>query len=167
MDFKSDPTCDQGGFTLVEVIIATMILFSALVIGSLAHRASIRVIEKSAAIIAVSDALPSIVETIKPAIFENKDAGTGQYGKDITYSWSAVETKYSTNILGEINEAMTGLDMGRFRVAMKTVTLTLTCSLYGQLREFSYEYQELAWSVLNQMSQSGTRLPAAGSKALP
>jgi prepilin-type N-terminal cleavage/methylation domain-containing protein len=158
---------NQGGFTLVEVIIAAVILFSALVLGSLAHRASIRIIEKSNAIIAVSDAVPSIVEIIKSSLFDSRDSGSGQYGNDIIYSWSAVDTKYSTNIIGEINESRTGLDLGRFRVAMKTVTVTLTCSLYGQLREFSYEYQELVWTMLNQIPKSGLQLPKAGSTVLP
>ncbi len=151
----------------MEVIIAAVILFSALAIGSVAHQASIRVIEKSAATIAVSDALPSIVEIIKPSLFDNKDSGTGQYGKDIVYSWTAVETKSSPNILGEFDEKTGGMEFGRFRVAMKTVKLTLTCSLYGQSREFSYEYQELVWFMISQVPQSGKPMPKGGNRALP
>ncbi|MBI5591222.1 MAG: hypothetical protein HY881_12140 [Deltaproteobacteria bacterium] len=156
---------NPGGFTLVEVIIAAVILFSALAIGSVAHRASIRIIEKSAAVIAVSDALPSIVENIKAEIFDNKDSGTGRYGKDIVYSWSAAETKSSPDILGEFDESTGGMEFGRFRMAMKTVTAKLTCSLYGQARVFAYEYQELAWAPQNQMPHRA--LPKAASRALP
>lgn len=134
---------NSRGFTLIEVIIAAVILFAALVIGAVAHRASVRVIEKSAAVIAVSDALPSVVEDIKTELLNRKIKGSGRYGPDITYEWSAESTKSSPNILSEFSETTSGMEYGRFDVVMDTVTVKLTRTSYGREHVFPYEYQEL------------------------
>ena len=165
---RPDVFRNSAGFTLVEVIVAAVILFSVLVIGAVAHQSSMRIIEKSAAAIAASDALPTICENIKSEMFDKKDAGEGQYGKNIVYVWSASDVKSSQDILGEYSESTGGLEFGRFYLTMKAVTLRLTTRLYGQPRIFTYAYKELVWFQSNQIPQSDNPLPMnAGSRALP
>jgi len=158
---------NSSGFTIVEVIIASVILFSALVIGSIAHRASIRIIEKSEAIIAASDAAPAIVEAVKAELFQKRDRGEGRYGKDIVYVWTSVETASSPNIRSEFSESTGGMELGRFQVILKTVTLNLTCTSYGQNRVFPYEYQELIWFQQSRAAQTKLPSPRTTPKGSP
>ncbi len=158
---------DSRGFTLIEVIIAAVILFAALVIGAVAHRASVRVIDKSAAVIAASDALPSIVENIKADLSNHENKGSGHYGPNITYEWSAVETKSSPDILSEFSETTGGMEYGRFDVAMKTVTVKLTRTSNGKEHVFPYEYQELACFQNTQAVQLNRPLPQMMNGASP
>lgn len=158
---------NSSGFTIIEVIIASVILFSALVIGSIAHRASIRIIEKAEAIIAASDAVPAIVEAVKSELFQNRDRGEGRYGKDIVYAWTSVETASSPNIRSEFSESTGGMELGRFQVILKTVTLNLTCTSYGQNRVFPYEYQELIWFQQSRAAQTKLPSPRTTPKGSP
>lgn len=134
------------GFTLVEVMISAVILFSALAIGTLAYRTSIRSVDRIKANVLVADALPSIMAMVKTEIVEHKNQGKGHYGNSIAYAWNSKKIKSSKNILSSYDEVTGGLEYGRFQVALNNIELTITYDEDGRRKEARYEYQELSWS---------------------
>lgn len=134
------------GFTLVEVMISAVILFSALAIGTLAYRTSIRSVDRIKANVLVADALPAIMAMVKTEIIEHKNQGKGDYGKSIVYVWNSKEIKSSKNILSSYDEVTGGLEYGRFKVVLNNIELTITYEGDGRRKKTRYEYQELSWS---------------------
>lgn len=133
------------GFTLVEVMISAVILFSALAIGTLAYRTSIRSVDRIKANILVADALPAIMAMVKTQIVEHKNQGEGHYGNSISYIWNSKEIKSSRNIRSSYDEVTGGLEYGRFKVALNNIELTITYDEDGRRKEARYKYQELSW----------------------
>jgi prepilin-type N-terminal cleavage/methylation domain-containing protein len=133
------------GFTLIEVMISAVILFSALAIGTLAYRTSIRSVDRIKANVLVADALPSIMAMVKTQIVEHKNQGEGHYGNSIAYAWNSKKIKSSKNILSSYDEVTGGLEYGRFQVALNNIELTITYDEDGRRKEARYEYQELSW----------------------
>jgi Tfp pilus assembly protein PilE len=134
------------GFTLVEVMISAVILFSALAIGTLAYRTSIRSVDRIKANVLVADAIPAIMAMVKTEIIEHKNQGKGDYGKSIVYVWNSKEIKLSKNILSSYDEVTGGLEYGRFKVVLNNIELTITYEGDGRRKKARYEYQELSWS---------------------
>lgn len=137
---------NNKGFTLVEVMISAVILFSALAIGTLAYRTSIRSVDRIKANVLVADALPAIMAMVKTEIIEHKNQGKGDYGKSIVYVWNSKEIKSSKNILSSYDELTGGLEYGRFKVVLNSIELTITYEGDGRKKKARYEYQELSWS---------------------
>ena len=134
------------GFTLVEVMISAVIVFSALSVGMIAYRTSLIAMDRISANVLIADALPAIMATVKTQIAEHKSQGKGHYGNTIVYIWNAKEIKSSKNILGFPNEVTGGLAYGRFQIVFSNVELTVTYEGEGRRKEASYEYHELSWS---------------------
>lgn len=131
------------GFTLIEVIISSLILFSAISIGTLAYRKTIRLIDKITAGVAIEDALPFIMELVKSDIMERNDKGEGDYGKFIRFSWDLEEIKSSRNILGFFDESGGGERHGKFLVSLNKVLLKIVYERKGLKKKSEYEYKEI------------------------
>jgi len=136
---------DHRGFTLVEVLVAAVIMFSALAIGSLAYRTAIRSMERVTAHVLIADALPAVMARIKTKIMDQIDQGAGSYNKTISYKWRRKEIKSARNDLSSTNEFTGGIEYGRFRVVLSNIHLTITCSRAGREKVAGYDYQELSW----------------------
>jgi Tfp pilus assembly protein PilE len=134
------------GFTLVEVMVAAVIVFSAISIGMLAYRTSLTAVDRIDASLVVADALPAIMATVKTQIAQHKRQGKGQFGSAIEYSWNTRAVKSSKNRLGFTDETTGRLESGRFQVILNSVELTITYERKGRRKQVSYEYQELSWS---------------------
>ncbi|MBC2696416.1 MAG: hypothetical protein HF982_14300 [Desulfobacteraceae bacterium] len=134
------------GFTLVEVMISAVILFSALAIGMLAYRTSIRSVDRIKANVFLADALPAIMAMVKTEIIEHKNQGKGDYGKSIVYVWNSKEIKSSKNILSSYDEITGGLEYGRFKVILNNIELSITYEGDGRRKNALYEYREMSWS---------------------
>ena len=136
---------NEKGFTLVEVIVASVILFSAIAVGSLAYRTSVASVDRISANIAMADALPDIMVFVKEELENEKDQGSGQYSPDITYSFEAKTAETSKNILSAYDEFTGGLEYGDYIITLKKVQLTITCEEEGRFKQARYEYKELLW----------------------
>jgi type II secretory pathway component PulJ len=134
--------CNKG-FTLIEVIISSLILFFAISIGTVAYRKTIRLIEKITVGVAIEDALPFIMEIVKSDLMEKKDGGKGNYGKFITFFWSLEEIKSSRNVLGYFDEAAGGGRHGKFLVSLNHIFLNIAYERNGLKKISEYEYKEL------------------------
>ena len=136
---------NNKGFTLVEVMISAVILFSALAIGTIGYRTSIRAVDRITAHVIIADALPDIMERVKTEIIEHKNQGEGRYGNEISYAWNSKEIKSSKNIRSSYDETTGGLEYGRFQVVLNNIKLTVTYDGGSRRKEARYEYQELSW----------------------
>jgi prepilin-type N-terminal cleavage/methylation domain-containing protein len=134
------------GFTLVEVMIAAVIVFSAISIGMLVYRTSIKAVDRIEANVVIADALPAIMATVKTQIAQQKRQGQGSFGNAIEYIWKTNEVKSSRNLTGFADETTGLLEYGRFLVVLNSVELTITFEREGRRKQASYEYQELSWS---------------------
>ena len=137
---------NNKGFTLVEVMISAVIMFSALAIGTLAYRTSIRSVGRITTNVLIADALPAIMAMVKTEIIGHINHGEGRCGDSIAYAWNSKEIKSSKNILSSYDEATGGLEYGRFQVVLNNIELTITYEGDGRRKEARYEYQELSWS---------------------
>lgn len=134
------------GFTLIEVMIAAVIIFSALGLGMLAYRTSLTAVDKITANVHIADALPPIMAAVKTEILEHKNQGQGHYGNSIAYVWNSKAIRSSKNILSAYDEATDGLEYGRFQVVLNNIKLTVTYEKDGSKKEALFEYRELLWS---------------------
>ena len=136
---------DNAGFTLVEVLIASLILFSVLTVGTMAYRTSVKLFGKITINAVISGALPDIMAQIKESLMVSKNSGEAPYNKDIHYSWKANEIKSSKNIRGRNVFGANDIDYGAFQISLRNVALTVAYEADGLKKEAQYEYQELVW----------------------
>jgi type II secretory pathway component PulJ len=134
---------DNKGFTLVEVIVSALILFSAISIGTVAHRKMIRLIEKITVGVTIEDALPYIMEIVKSDIMERKNRGEGNYGKFIHFSWHLKEIRSSRNIVNSYDETANGVKYGKFFVSLNKIFLNIVYEYNAVKKKSEYEYKEI------------------------
>ena len=92
----------QAGFTLLEVLIASVILFSVIVTSTLVYRGAILSSDKAEQALSVSVAAHSIQRIVTDEFRQLKDrsqpSGEGRYG-EVTYRWRAEETHKGTRTI--------------------------------------------------------------------
>lgn len=138
--------CENDGFTLVEVLVASVILFSAIAVGTLAYRTSIISVDSVIANVRIADALPSIIEIVKKEVMAHKDKGHGPYSGRISYFFKVNQTTSSRNILGLSDEIAGGFDYGTYNMALKDIHLIIRFQDELHPKEAVYDYKELIWS---------------------
>ena len=136
---------NEKGFTLVEVIVASVVLFSAIAIGSLAYRTSIASVDRISANIAMADALPAIMVSVREELNNRKDQGNGRYSPSISYSFTTKTAESARNIISSHDEFTGGLEYGRYVITLKNVQLTITSEKEGRVKQVQYDYKELLW----------------------
>lgn len=134
-----------GGFTLVEVLIAATILFTALTVISEAYRASMASSRRAEVVVRLLSPLPFIVQSIGQRLRENPQERLEGRGEifSVVYKFSAISSKF------EPPPSRFEPDLGDFttyqpRFRLYDVSLTLESE--GYTRQFSY--QEMAWLPL-------------------
>ena len=133
------------GFTLVEVVVAAVITFSAISIGHLAVRSAVRAVEKVTAYMVMADVLPSVMEQVKIQLFENKLKGSGRYNQKITYSYDATQVKSSGNIMDLFDGATGSYDFGFYVVFLLKTHLLVRYENGQNVKTAEYFYDELTW----------------------
>jgi len=127
-------------------MISSVILFSALTVGTLAYRTSIRAIDKIHVMAKISDALPSIMETIKPEVMKNQNQGQGNYSQAIEYSWNSEKINSSRNVISSFGGFANGIRYGDFRISLVKIFLTIRFQEGNSRKKSQYQYRELLWS---------------------
>lgn len=138
------------GFTLVEVIVAAVITFSAISIGYLAVRSAVNAVEKVTAYMVVADALPPVMEQVKLQLFENRLKGGGKYNQWITYSFDATPVKSSGNIIDRNDGGIGAFDFGFYAVVLLKTRLVLRYENGQNVKTAEYVYDELTWKPAHQ-----------------
>ena len=135
----------QRGFTLLEVLIASTILFTTIALVSETFRAAMRSSAKAEGVVTMLTPLPLITSSIRSQLRSNPvdhlEGGANLLGVD--YRWSATAVRYGSPA------PRFDPDDGGFRdypprFRLYDVRLELHC--LGQNR--LYEYQEVAWEPM-------------------
>ncbi|MBF0225771.1 MAG: prepilin-type N-terminal cleavage/methylation domain-containing protein [Desulfobacterales bacterium] len=135
----------DDGFTLIEVLIASLIIFSAISIGSLIYQSSVRAVIKINSHISIAEAIPSIVDLIKEDIVSGKDKGEGRFHTYISYLYTSKDIKKGKNILSGFDEISNSISYGRFNITLKEIKLKIIYNDKAFKREEYYTYKELLW----------------------
>jgi prepilin-type N-terminal cleavage/methylation domain-containing protein len=128
----------QAGFTLLEVLIASVILFSVIVTSTLVYRGAVLSSDKAEQALSVSVAAHSIQRIVTDEFRQLKDRpqsfGEGRYG-EITYRWRAEETHKGTRA-GALDGSAPAREFSLWRIH-------LTISKGKMTKQF--QFSEISW----------------------
>ncbi|OPX18846.1 MAG: hypothetical protein BZ151_12405 [Desulfobacca sp. 4484_104] len=136
---------NDNGFTLVEILIAALILFATLAVSTLIFHTAARTEDRIAAQAALSTALPNIMELIKDEITAGQEEGQGQYSSTVSYHWRVTSRESSKNVTSAYEETTGKTAYGNFQLQLNTIRVRLRYQRYALSREISHEYKELSW----------------------
>ncbi len=136
---------DRKGFTLVEVMIASVVLFAAIVTGTAVFRSSARNAEKVSSALILARAMPFVVDLVKDELDGGNTSGHGKFDPYILYIYSSKVTKRSRNIISLNDASGKGIMYGAFDVFLVKVHLTIRYEGPLSSREESTDYNEVLW----------------------
>lgn len=136
-----------SGFTLVEVLIAAVILMAALTAATLNFKAARLNSDQAAASIKMLQVVPLVVDHIKTELAKEAPAelaGTGNI-TDVHFQWQASTVVYKAAPQHfDVDSSSFETPAARYRLYQVTLVLTFN----SKTKEFSY--QELAWHAAQQ-----------------
>lgn len=134
------------GFTLIEVLVASVILFSSIALVSMVYRGAFLSSEKANNHITISGVLPSVLSTIKQNIQNQGNSTANQFNDEsstwgVEYQWQAslIEQKSAPR---KFDPNTQQLDNPPLKYKLWQVQLTLSAN--GVMKE--YQFTELSWS---------------------
>lgn len=136
----------QLGFTLIEVLVAALILFSTIATVSMIYRGAFISSEKSNAYININGVLPSILATIRDEIRQQGNARSEQITNSTTtwqvkYHWQADLVSHKSAPV-KIDVDTGNLITPPEKYKLWQVMLTLE---YNGLKKH-YQFRELSWT---------------------
>ena len=132
----------QRGFSLIETLVAAMIIFSVLVSAFVAFQGSILASGKAQARLDLLAAVPHVRAEISEQLLENSlTSGQGAMG-DVTFDWRAVKHATGYGGVDEISSERSFQNDRRRQFVLWTVTVDLALS--GAKR--SFQFSETTWS---------------------
>jgi Tfp pilus assembly major pilin PilA len=137
----------DSGFTLVEVVVAAVITFSAISIGYLAVRSAVSAVEKVTAYIVIADALPPVMDQVKRQLLENKPKGSGRYNQWVTYSFGATQVKSSGNVVDTYDGAVGNYEFGFYMLFFLKTHLVIRYENGENVKTAEYIYDEIVWML--------------------
>lgn len=137
----------QTGFTLIEVLIATVILFSSIAMVSMVYRGAFLSSEKANAHIMINGVLPAVLSTIQADIKELGATGQTSITQkakiwDVDYNWQAtiVQSKKAPKKLD--------IDSGKFIHSKKEYQLwQVNLTFSYKTTQKQYQFSELSWRL--------------------
>ena len=129
---------NQAGFTLLEVLIASVILFSVIVTSTLVYRGAILSSDKAEQALSVSVAAHAIqrivTDDFRQLTDRSQPLGEGRYG-EVTYSWRAEETHTGTRT-GAVDGSTPAREFSLWQIH-------LTISKGKMTKQF--QFSEISW----------------------
>jgi len=133
----------MSGFTLVEVLVASVILFSVIATVSMVYRGAFLSSEKANNHISISGVLPSVLANIRTDIRDNS-LGNSLSGKNeawgVNYQWQAsvIEQKYPPKKFDEFTH-----QISKAKIYYKLWQVSLTLEYNGLTKQ--HVFKELSW----------------------
>jgi hypothetical protein len=144
---RTTHTRSSGGFTLFEVLIATLILFSAVSIGSVALGAAVRHFDRISSHIQTASTLSLVKDLISDEIQSGRRQGAGDCPGGFAYEWKTKAVLSGTSGV-DIEDVKNLRASGSFRLTLHEVTVTVQERNSRHSKPHSYTYRELAYSLL-------------------
>ena len=139
------PFTDESGFTLVETLVAAVILFTCLAAAAVSYNTAVNLANKLNATTAISAAVPDIRDRVKIHLFNQETEGTQTFSEDLAFSWQAKQRSSARTIVGTGDGPDSGLESGRFEITLYEIDLLVTLSRNGRDHASRYAYTELVW----------------------
>ena len=137
--------CSNKGFTLVEVIVAAMILFTAIAAGALILKTALSNMGKVTATAYMAESLKPAADAVKADLREGRLSGEGRVNRHVAYAFTAEQTASRKNTVPGANPAASGPSYGSFRLSLYQVELLLKARVHERENKRQYSYQELVW----------------------
>ncbi len=134
-----------NGFTLVEVLVAAVILFSSLTLAAVAYNHALDFVQRSMAVIHISKALPAIRQQVAEQLQNGITAQETRFSDELLYTWQAELENASMNVTGAYDEYTGDLEYGSFYLQLYRVVLTVQQQDPYRVHTSRYDYQELVW----------------------
>ncbi len=134
----------RDGFTLVEVLVASIILFATITIGTVAYRTTVAQAKRTASVVLLCAAVPDIVEDIRTKI-PSETEGKGSYSKYIIYEWTAKSVRTGNTVEGPFDMETGALDMGSYTLTLYEVQLQASYVRPPFTSTQSFTFTELTW----------------------
>jgi len=134
------------GFTLIEVLVASVILFTAIAMVSMVYRGAFLSSEKANNHITITGVLPSVLATIKQSIRAQGNSPTSQLNDknstwNVNYHWQATLVSHKA-APSRFDRSTQQLEQPPLKYKLWQVELTLVAN--GLTKE--YQFNELSWS---------------------
>jgi prepilin-type N-terminal cleavage/methylation domain-containing protein len=139
---------DQSGFTLVETIVAAVILFTCSAAAALSYNTAVNLARKLNATIAIATVIPDTRDQIREQLFEGKFQGEFAIPMnpgELTVSWQAVDENSALTVAGLSETRANALERGNFRIFLYRVDLMGMIGTGEFEYSMQYTYTELVW----------------------
>lgn len=132
----------NAGFTLVEVLIAAVIMFSLLATAALVFKSARQSSQQAADVVVLLTPLPLVVDTIREQIRQNPLPELNGDGKveNVSYSWAATAVMFLPPPEQVLIETMQNI---RYKPRFYLYEVQLKLQYGRRIREFTFK--ELAW----------------------
>jgi prepilin-type N-terminal cleavage/methylation domain-containing protein len=136
----------NSGFTLIEVLVASVILFASIAMVSMVYRGAFVSSEKANSHIVISGVLPSVLVNIRNSIRIQGNSTNNQLSEqnatwDVDYQWQA-QLISNQGAPAKLDPFTHQLTVQPLKYKLWQVNLTLT---YKSLTK-QYQFNELSWT---------------------
>ena len=143
---KFSPLANHQGFSLIEIMISAVILFTAVGVGAQVYRNALSNLERVGIVSIIGTALPQIRIVLKKELVAGSLEGKGTYGDTLLFSWKAIPLKTSRNVVSLVEEPGSLIEYGDYQLYLSSVDLLLTYHRGKTLHDESYTYEEFYYT---------------------
>lgn len=136
---------NSKGFTLIEVMVASMVLFSVVAAASLGIKTAFEASSKVTSSAYMAESLQDVVQNVKTELFKGKVNGNGTLDKILSFSFNAEQIDSGKNIVSGSNFMSGEISHGKFFLTLYSVDLLLKADMQGRINKRKYSYKELVW----------------------
>jgi prepilin-type N-terminal cleavage/methylation domain-containing protein len=142
-NFSLNAKNNMSGFTLVEVLVASVILFSVIAMVSLVYRGAFISSEKANNHMSISGVLPSALANIRTSIRDNSQENslsgkTEAWGVNYQWQASVIEQKYPPKKYDAFTQ-----QISKAKIYYKLWQVSLTLEYNGLTKQ--HAFKELSW----------------------
>ena len=135
------------GFTILEVLVASLVLFSAIAIGSIVLKTAMGQVNRISHHTRVASAMYAVKELVREELEQETLQGKGNWGEGIEYEWKAVPLKAAMNVVNfdymdEIPEP------GKFKLTLYSLRLSIR-EKNASFKPRAFRYKELVYQKAN------------------
>jgi type II secretory pathway pseudopilin PulG len=136
----------SAGFTLVETLVASTILFACLAAAALSYNTAVNLTHKLNSTVTVGIARNDIQEAVKSHLFDGVTSGERQSDDGaLHYAWQARLQRASRTILRRDYDFGGELVYGGFNIQLYAVEIVVTSTHVNSPQQSRFEYTELVW----------------------